>query len=162
VLKHDGFRLRFQSDRIVYENMTSEISTYVKRDQKKYVGVFNLWDCCPQGQGTMTYSSGLEYTGEWDMGLFHGKGSITYPDGIIIEGKWKKGIPQFDALHPLMNKCIDNGNCTGTLPFVYPQILYNGECAHCCVGVKVRTWHKSGARCCNAPSIKSVKRQKIQ
>ena len=43
------------------------------------------WTNC---QGTMTYTSGGQYVGEYKNDLFHGQGTYTYPDGEQLEGIW--------------------------------------------------------------------------
>lgn len=41
----------------------------------------------PNGKGTMKYSNGTEYKGDWVNGIRHGKGVIKYNNGIY-EGEW--------------------------------------------------------------------------
>ena len=47
---------------------------------------------CQNGQGTYSYSDGLQYEGEWNNGRKHGQGTFTYSDGKRYEGEWKKGM----------------------------------------------------------------------
>jgi hypothetical protein len=85
---------------------------------KKYVGKYNgnyRGYEVYQGQGTMTFKSGSEYQGKWLYGKLYGLGTITFCDGFTLEGKWEKNIPQFDATHPSVRKCIKDGLCTKTL-----------------------------------------------
>ena len=56
-------------------------------DKGVYVG--EKKDGQPQGQGTLTFSSGKTYVGEFKDGDFHGKGTATFPDGRKYEGEWK-------------------------------------------------------------------------
>lgn len=42
----------------------------------------------PDGEGTMEYSNGNEYTGDWVNGIRQGKGTMKYDNGIY-EGEWK-------------------------------------------------------------------------
>ena len=46
------------------------------------------------GTGTMTYSDGRKYEGEWKDDKQHGQGTMTYLDGSKYEGEWKDGSPQ--------------------------------------------------------------------
>ena len=39
------------------------------------------WASC---LGTMTYSNGDEYIGEWEDGFKHGQGTMTWSDGVKI------------------------------------------------------------------------------
>ena len=55
-------------------------------DKGVYVG--EKKDGQPQGQGTLTYSSGKTFVGEFKDGDIHG-GTATYPDGRKYEGEWK-------------------------------------------------------------------------
>jgi len=41
------------------------------------------------GQGTITYSNGNKYVGEWKKGNMHGQGTITTADGTVIKGIFK-------------------------------------------------------------------------
>ena len=41
------------------------------------------------GSGTVTYTNGNHYTGEFKMSLRHGHGSQTFADGSTYKGEWK-------------------------------------------------------------------------
>ena len=41
-----------------------------------------------EGYGTMNYSNGDIYSGEWKSGRKHGKGTMYYDDGSVHIGKW--------------------------------------------------------------------------
>ena len=45
---------------------------------------------CFNGQGTILYSNGEKYIGQWKNGKYNGKGSYIYPDGKEIKGYWKE------------------------------------------------------------------------
>ena len=47
---------------------------------------FSKWTMC---EGSMEFSDGRIYTGEWKNGLRHGNGTSTLPDGSNYTGKWK-------------------------------------------------------------------------
>ena len=47
------------------------------------------WTNC---QGTVTYSNGKKYIGNWEDGKQHGKGAEVYPDGKVVKGIWKDGV----------------------------------------------------------------------
>ena len=55
-------------------------------DKAVYVG--EKKDGKNHGQGTLTFSSGKTFVGEFKDGHFHG-GTATYPDGRKYEGEWK-------------------------------------------------------------------------
>ena len=42
----------------------------------------------PDGKGTMKYSDGSEYTGDWVNGVRQGQGTMTYNNGIY-DGEWQ-------------------------------------------------------------------------
>ncbi len=45
----------------------------------------------PNGNGTMSYSNGDEYTGEWVDGLPEGRGIKQYSNGDVYDGMWAGG-----------------------------------------------------------------------
>ena len=47
---------------------------------------------CVNGQGTMEWSNGDKYVGEWKDGKIHGVGTLTWSDGTKYAGNWKNGI----------------------------------------------------------------------
>ena len=47
---------------------------------------------CKNGQGTLTYSDGLKYVGEFKDGVYHGQGTLTHSDGSKYVGEFKKGF----------------------------------------------------------------------
>lgn len=52
-----------------------------------YSGYVNE-DRQPDGKGTMTYSDGSEYTGDWENGIRQGKGTMKYSNGTY-DGEWE-------------------------------------------------------------------------
>ena len=44
----------------------------------------------PNGEGTMTYSDGRKYTGDWVDGIQQGYGKMIYHNGVY-EGEWQNG-----------------------------------------------------------------------
>ena len=48
---------------------------------------------CENGKGTMTWSSGMKYEGEFKDWTLNGQGTYTHPDGSKYEGTWKDGKP---------------------------------------------------------------------
>jgi len=84
-----------------------------KEDFGKYVG--DIENGKPNGQGTVTHSSGEKYVGEWndgeqtgqgtlnwgknkyvyvgefEKGIFNGQGKMTLPDGSVNVGEYKDG-----------------------------------------------------------------------
>jgi len=49
-------------------------------------------DATFNGQGTLTYSNGDRYVGEWRNGKKHGKGSYTYANGTKCFGEYKNDL----------------------------------------------------------------------
>lgn len=45
----------------------------------------------PHGEGSITYTNGTRYTGQFDSGARQGSGSIKWPNGLAYNGPWKKG-----------------------------------------------------------------------
>ena len=43
------------------------------------------------GQGTLTYSNGSKYVGEWEDSNRDGLGALTYSNGNKYVGEWKGG-----------------------------------------------------------------------
>mmetsp|Transcript_19565 Transcript_19565/g.40343 ORF Transcript_19565/g.40343 Transcript_19565/m.40343 type:complete len:264 (-) Transcript_19565:248-1039(-) len=46
-------------------------------------------DAVPSTLGTMNYSDGRVYSGEWENGRWHGRGKTTYPNGDSYEGDYR-------------------------------------------------------------------------
>ena len=44
---------------------------------------------CVNGQGTLTFSDGSKYVGEFKEGKSHGQGTRTWSNGKIEEGIWE-------------------------------------------------------------------------
>jgi len=44
----------------------------------------------PHGQGSVIWSTGTKYEGEWDNGRLHGLGIYIWPSGSIYKGEFKK------------------------------------------------------------------------
>ena len=47
---------------------------------------------CENGTGTIQYSDGSKYSGEFQNAKKHGTGTLTYPDGQIKTGTWKDDL----------------------------------------------------------------------
>lgn len=45
----------------------------------------------PNGTGTMEYSNGDTYKGNWKNGKCHGEGTMTYANGDVYSGEWANG-----------------------------------------------------------------------
>jgi len=65
------------------------IGSMIWSEGDKYVGEFK--DNKPNGQGTYTWSDGSKYVGEFNVGLFHGQGTIYNADGSKFVGEYKDG-----------------------------------------------------------------------
>ncbi|MBP7734699.1 MAG: hypothetical protein KA369_01875 [Spirochaetes bacterium] len=46
---------------------------------------------CKNGTGTMTWTSGDTYDGQFKNGTMEGKGTMTYKNGIVYKGVWVRG-----------------------------------------------------------------------
>ncbi|HFC01123.1 MAG TPA: hypothetical protein ENJ53_09995 [Phaeodactylibacter sp.] len=44
-------------------------------------------------EGTIQWSDGAVYVGEFRFGKPHGEGTITYPDGTFYKGEFRRGVP---------------------------------------------------------------------
>jgi len=67
------------------------------------------------GYGTMKYSGGGEYNGDWKDGEKHGKGKMKYDNGDEYDGDWKDG------------KRDGQGKFIGTSGYTYEGHYENGE-----------------------------------
>ena len=57
-------------------------------DKKPSIGCID--GDCESGEGTYKYSSGAEYTGQWEGGKRNGKGTNKYSSGAVYTGEWKE------------------------------------------------------------------------
>eukprot|EP01118_Nematostelium_gracile_P005536 TRINITY_DN1758_c0_g1_i1.p1 TRINITY_DN1758_c0_g1~~TRINITY_DN1758_c0_g1_i1.p1 ORF type:complete len:313 (-),score=52.15 TRINITY_DN1758_c0_g1_i1:51-989(-) len=121
-----------------------------------------------EGIGTYKGNNGIIYQGEFVNGDKEGQGLMTWPDGFSIEGEWYDDALEDheDYVHPIIQKAIQNGQCTSvaTEGKVFPQTVhlcdvddYRVYCESC---VKhgchscgrndediFRTWYQSGQSC---------------
>ena len=51
----------------------------------------------PNGQGSMEYFNGWNYTGNWKNGLWNGEGELTTPD-FAYTGEWSNGKPNGEGV----------------------------------------------------------------
>lgn len=58
-------------------------------DRSEWTGTFDHGNFV-KGTGTMRYTNGAVYTGQWQNSQRHGKGTMTYADGSRYEGNWKE------------------------------------------------------------------------
>ena len=72
-----------------YNKRTNCHGTMTWSDGGKYVGEFKNRKL--HGQGTHTRPDGYKYVGEFKNNQRHGQGTATYADGRIEKGNWKKG-----------------------------------------------------------------------
>ena len=70
-------------------NCVNGQGTLTWTDGTKYEGEFK--DDNINGQGTMTFANGAKYEGEFKDDNFHGQGTYTYADGDKEVGEWKDG-----------------------------------------------------------------------
>ena len=78
-------------------------------DGTSYVGEFK--DNKINGQGIFIWSDGLKYEGELKDNLLHGQGTLTFPDGSTYVGEFKD----------------DLGNGQGTLTAADGTLIFKGE-----------------------------------
>lgn len=67
------------------------------------------------GEGTYKFTSGNEYTGQWNKGVMNGFGKMLYVDGSSYEGQWKENLMHGDGVY------IDADRITWTGIFVDGQ-----------------------------------------
>ncbi|XP_044761861.1 MORN repeat-containing protein 4 homolog [Coccinella septempunctata] len=60
------------------------------KDNTQYVGT---WDSSgkPHGEGHLSFSDGMRYSGCFENGKFNGLGVLVFPDGARYEGEFHKG-----------------------------------------------------------------------
>ena len=46
---------------------------------------------CQNGKGTMVWTNGDTYEGEWENGEIHGQGTMVWTNGDTYEGEWENG-----------------------------------------------------------------------
>ena len=46
----------------------------------------------PEGAGTLKFTNGTVYEGEFRAGVRHGKGTLTFSSGEEYEGEWVDGV----------------------------------------------------------------------
>ena len=68
----------------------------------KYVGEWK--DGKIHGKGTMKWSNGDKYVGEWKKGEMHGEGTMEWSDGYKYTGEWKKGEMHGEVSSELVKK----------------------------------------------------------
>ena len=44
------------------------------------------------GQGTLIYSNGCRYEGNFWYEQLHGRGTMYYPDGEVVSGTWDRDV----------------------------------------------------------------------
>ena len=69
---------------------------YVYKDQSaRYEGYFRGEQ--PEGKGSIYYSNGDSYVGDWVNGNFEGQGTLTLSDGQRVSGYWQGGVHVGDS-----------------------------------------------------------------
>jgi len=58
---------------------------------KRYVCGLNTFNRIPDGCGTVKYTGGDVYVGEWRDDAYHGHLTYTYPDGTVQSGHYRDG-----------------------------------------------------------------------
>lgn len=66
-----------------------ETGTLSYTNGDEYEGEYE--DDAPEGLGTMKWADGDTYTGEWKKGFLHGKGTYTWSDGHYYTGEFRDG-----------------------------------------------------------------------
>lgn len=96
-----------------------------------YVGNFD--DCRRSGNGKMTYANGIVYEGEWKDHKQHGKGLVTYTDGSIYKGEFSNGNRHGKGKEIWADKRtyegnFENGSRSGLGVFTWPDGgVYSGN-----------------------------------
>eukprot|EP00588_Corethron_pennatum_P015582 CAMPEP_0194269578 /NCGR_PEP_ID=MMETSP0169-20130528/3712_1 /TAXON_ID=218684 /ORGANISM="Corethron pennatum, Strain L29A3" /LENGTH=883 /DNA_ID=CAMNT_0039011267 /DNA_START=24 /DNA_END=2672 /DNA_ORIENTATION=+ len=78
----------------------------------KYVGELDAKGM-KKGEGTMTYSNGEVYTGNWWGNMREGHGSYFYLDGSKYDGKWKHNEKEGHGSFFWSNGCAREGGWSG-------------------------------------------------
>ena len=64
---------------------------------------------CVNGQGTLTFSDGSKYVGEWKDDKRHGQGTFTSAKGDKYVGEWKDGKTHGQGTRTWSNGKIEEG-----------------------------------------------------
>lgn len=75
-------------------NTSKDYSSGHYHGQMVLSGTIKLRD----GQGTMEYTSGAIYVGQWKSDKKHGKGEMRYKNGLVVRGSWKNDLNHGAAL----------------------------------------------------------------
>ncbi len=82
----EGWSLPPCRGNVYLSNWTNCFGTMTYSDGIKYVGEWK--DGKAHGRGTATYADGDKYVGEFKDDNFHGQGTLTYADGRVWIGLW--------------------------------------------------------------------------
>ena len=97
VLKYDSGEIytgEFKNDQIHGQGtFVQTIQHYDNENERAYKKSFEgEYLNGKEHKGTMIYTDGSKYEGEWENGKFHGQGKHTLNDGGYYEGGWDKGL----------------------------------------------------------------------
>jgi hypothetical protein len=77
---------------------------------KKYTADTCISGDCKNGFGTLVYSTGESYTGNWVNGTMSGKGKFTSPNGNVFEGDFKNNSLSGKGILRMANGDVYNGD----------------------------------------------------
>ena len=64
------------------------------------------------GRGSIVYSNGERYAGEWQYGQRHGRGTYTYADGGTYSGDWERDKIQGEGTAKYSDDNVYTGSWT--------------------------------------------------
>lgn len=84
-----------------------------------YTGYVDQESGQPDGKGTMVYTDGNKYNGEWKNGQCHGDGEMIYANGDTYDGQWQNGVKSGYGVYTWSNGQVYKGD--------YKNDLRDGE-----------------------------------
>lgn len=91
-----------------------------KREERAKGGASNQTNCisgdCGNGKGTLIYSSGAVYNGEFKNGIIHGTGVWHFTDGSKYQGQWADRLPEGKGTRTYADGTIRTGLWKAGLP----------------------------------------------
>jgi len=93
--------LSFKEHTHLVDSYRKKYGAYRTPPIKEYSGDKFLFQ--PDGKGTSVHKDGVQYTGKWSSGLWHGVGSVVRPGCWELKGTFTKGFLDGECLLVKMN-----------------------------------------------------------